>query len=72
MVMGKTGIVGLALAVSFAFSAMDVFAEEPKQENKLLGTWKLVSNTLPEGYTEIKHVTPVQFMWAFTIRTAKW
>ena len=36
--MGKTGIVGLALAVSLAFSAMDVLAEEPKQENKLLGT----------------------------------
>jgi hypothetical protein len=71
MVMGKTGIVGLALAVSLAFSAMDVLAEEPKQENKLIGTWKLVSSKLPDGYTEVKHVTPVQFMWALYDKDGK-
>jgi hypothetical protein len=67
--MYRTGIVGLAFAVSLAVSATAAFAEEPKQENKLIGTWKLVSakfggqqNELPEGYTQLKHVTPVQFM----------
>jgi hypothetical protein len=62
--MYKTGIVGLALAVSLAVSAMAASAEEPKRENKLIGTWKLVSPQLPEGFTQLKHVTPVQFMWA--------
>jgi hypothetical protein len=40
-------------------------------ENKLIGTWKLVSAkydgeavTFPEGFTTVKHVTPTQFMWA--------
>jgi hypothetical protein len=76
--MGKTGIVGLALAVSFAVSATGAFAEEPKQENKLIGTWKLVSATyggqqskLPEGYTQVKHVTPVEFMWAWYDKDGK-
>jgi hypothetical protein len=62
--MSKTGIVGLAFAISLAFSATDAFAEEPRRENKLIGTWKLVSPKLPDGFTQLKHVTPVQFMWA--------
>jgi hypothetical protein len=62
--MCKTGIVGLAFVVSLAFSATSASAEEPKQENKLIGTWKVVSSELPEGYTQLKHVTPAQFMWA--------
>jgi hypothetical protein len=69
MLMCKTGIIGLALAVSLA--ATDALAEEPKQENKLLGTWRLLSNTIPEGYTEVKHVTPVQFMWALYDKDGK-
>jgi RNA polymerase sigma factor (sigma-70 family) len=48
-------------------------AADPKAgpENKLIGTWKLVSAkydgeavTFPEGVTTVKHVTPTQFMWA--------
>jgi hypothetical protein len=62
---------GLAFAISLAFSATDALAEEPKQENKLIGTWKLVSPKLPEGFTEVKHVTPVQFMWAFYDKEGK-
>jgi hypothetical protein len=50
-----------------------VTADEPraKTENKLVGTWKSVSAKYdgkevkrPEGYTQLKHVTPTQFMWA--------
>jgi hypothetical protein len=67
----KTGIVGLAFAVSLAISATDAFAEEPKQENKLIGTWKLVSPKLPQGYTQLKHVTPAQFMWALYEKDGK-
>jgi hypothetical protein len=51
-------------------------ADEPKKaeakpENKLVGTWKIVSAKydgkeiqFPEGTTTLKHVTPTQFMWA--------
>jgi hypothetical protein len=61
-----------ALAVVVACTAACSFAEEPKQtENKLVGTWKLVSAKysgmefkFPEGSTMVKHVTPTQFMWA--------
>jgi hypothetical protein len=60
--MYKTGIVGLALVISLAVSATYAFAEETKQENKLIGTWKVISSTLPDGFTQVKHVTPVQFM----------
>jgi hypothetical protein len=71
MVMCKTGIVAFALAISLAVSAMAAFAEEPRQENKLIGTWKVISSTLPEGYTQVKHVTPVQFMWALYDKDGK-
>jgi hypothetical protein len=51
-------------------------ADEPKKadthrDNKLTGTWKRVSakfdgqeSALPAGFTQLKHVTPTQFMWA--------
>jgi hypothetical protein len=42
-----------------------------KPNNKLVGTWKLISGKyggqevkFPEGSTMVKHVTPTQFMWA--------
>jgi hypothetical protein len=42
-----------------------------KAENKLIGTWKLISAKwggkeikFPEGATRIKHMTSAQFMWA--------
>jgi hypothetical protein len=47
-------------------------ADEPKglTENKMLGTWKLVSgkyggreSTLPKEATTLKHVTPTHYMW---------
>jgi hypothetical protein len=65
-----------ALLVALAFTAATSAADEPKKaepkaENKLVGTWKLVSAKhdgkeakLPEDYTMLKHVTPVHFMWA--------
>jgi hypothetical protein len=44
---------------------------KPAADNKLLGTWKLVSAKYggreykyPEGSMTLKHVTPTQFMWA--------
>ena len=43
---------------------------KPAPDNKLLGTWKLVSakyggkeSKLPDSATTIKHVTATQFMW---------
>jgi len=50
-------------------------ADEPKGEaktgNKQVGTWKLISakyngqeSKIPEGFTDLKHVTPSHFMWA--------
>ena len=65
----------LAVIVALAASAAAGRADEPKAgakaDNKLVGTWKLVSAKyggnefkFPEGTTTIKHVTPTQFMWA--------
>jgi hypothetical protein len=61
--------------VSLAVAAAPGRADDAKggaaPENKLVGTWKLVSAKyggkefkFPEGTTTIKHVTPTQFMWA--------
>src|SRR5262249_45949159 len=44
---------------------------EPTLQEKLVGTWRLVSAkyggqdaTFPAGTVTLKHVTPAQFMWA--------
>ena len=64
------------LIAAMAFTAARSAADEPKKaeakpENKLVGTWKLISAKydgteikLPEGETTLKHVTTTQFMWA--------
>ncbi len=73
--MFKTWTAAFALFVALAFATTHTVAEEPKgdakADNKLIGTWKLVSAKyggnefkLPEGTTMLKHVTPSQFMWA--------
>jgi hypothetical protein len=43
---------------------------DPKADNKLVGTWKLISakyngqdSKLPDGMTTLKHITPTQMMW---------
>ena len=69
--MYKSGIVCLGCAILLAVSATDALAQEPKQVNKLIGTWKVVSSQFPEGYTQLKHVTPVQFMWALYDKDGK-
>jgi hypothetical protein len=73
----------LALAVVVPFMAIRSLADEPgkaaaKPENKLVGTWKLVSGKqggqdiqLPEGVTMLKHVTPSHFMWAIYDKDGK-
>ena len=64
----------LAAAWGLAAAAAAV-ADDPKgappSDNKLIGTWKMVSAkyggrevTFPEGITTLKHVTPAHFMWA--------
>jgi hypothetical protein len=69
-----TATVLFALGTALAFAAARSTADEPKgevkPENKLLGTWKLVSAKYggkevpsPEGTTRLKHVTSSQFMW---------
>jgi hypothetical protein len=65
----------LVAAVYFGIAASLLTANEPKSEakaeNKLIGSWKLVSGKysgkeykFPEGSTMVKHITPTQFMWA--------
>lgn len=73
--MRQIRIMALALLVAVALASARSAAEEPKKqeakpENKLLGTWKLVSARyggqefrFPEGNTMIKHVTATQFIW---------
>src|SRR5207249_1613248 len=46
-------------------------AREASLQERLVGTWRLVSaryggqdHKSPEGTTTLKHVTPAQFMWA--------
>src|SRR5262249_688212 len=78
-VMSLTRIAVLATAVALVAAAGRGPAEAPKDdakpdakaENKLVGTWKLVSAKydgkefkFAEGDTMLKHVTPTQFMWA--------
>jgi hypothetical protein len=80
--MCKTRLVCLAFAVSFTVVATRAVSEEPKNdtkhENKLVGTWKLISAKfggnkfdIPDGNTQLKHVTPVQFMWAWYDKDGK-
>lgn len=65
----------LALIIALTVTAAPARSDEPKgnarSENKLLGTWKLVSAKyggqefkFEEGFTMVKHVTATQFMWA--------
>jgi hypothetical protein len=63
------------LIIALALAAATARPDEPKanaqSDNKLLGTWKLISakyggheSKFPEGVTMLKHVTATQFMWA--------
>src|SRR5262249_13090969 len=65
----------LAMIFALAVTAQTARSAEPKgdakSENKLVGTWKLVSAKYggeefkpEEGVTTLKHVTTSQFMWA--------
>ena len=65
----------LSLFVGFAVSTTRMAAARPAPEaslqDRLIGTWKMVSaryggqeHKFPEGTTTLKHVTPSQFMWA--------
>lgn len=73
--MVKIAIRSLVLILGLALTAAVARADEPqagaKLEEKLLGTWKLISARyggreakFPEGVTMLKHVTSTQFMWA--------
>jgi hypothetical protein len=73
--MGKIATRHLAVVGALAVAVATVCADEPKgdakSDNKLVGTWKLLSAKyggeefkFPEGDTMLKHVTPTQFMWA--------
>jgi hypothetical protein len=65
-------VVAIAIAATSAIArADDPKAESKGGENKLVGTWRLISAKyggmefkFPEGTTMVKHVTPAQFMWA--------
>jgi len=69
-------LVGLSLATTRA--ATDEPKSQREPQNRLVGTWKLVSAKyggrefkFPEGATHVKHVTPTQFMWATYDRDGK-
>jgi hypothetical protein len=64
----------LMACVAVLIAATQVVADEPKSDsktdNKLIGTWKLVSakydgkdSNLLETTTTLKHITPTQMMW---------
>jgi len=64
-------ICSLLIIITLAVTGAANRPEDAKSDNKLVGTWKLVSgnyggqaSTPPEGVTTLKHVTPTQFMWA--------
>jgi hypothetical protein len=70
--MSMTRMVLLAAVVAAATTQIvaDETKGDAKAENKLIGTWKLVSakyggkeSQFPAGTTMLKHVTPSQFMW---------
>jgi hypothetical protein len=72
--MGKIATRHVLVIFALAVTAASGWADEPKRDaksdNKLVGTWKLVSAKyggqefkFPEGHTMVKHVTPTQFMW---------
>lgn len=61
----------LVLIAAIAVGVSTALSGESKAENKLLGTWKMVSakyggeeHKFGEGVTTVKHVTASQFMWA--------
>jgi hypothetical protein len=65
------GLVVVAALAAAAAARGDDPKGESKADNKLVGSWKLMSakydgkeSALPRGYTQLKHVTPTQFMWA--------
>ena len=63
----------LALIVTIVIGTQAVADDskaDPRAENKLVGTWKLVSasyggrqSTLPEDATTLKHITPTHYTW---------
>jgi hypothetical protein len=76
LITGRAEAIGCLLAiVTLGFTATIARPAEAKgdakSENKLVGTWKLVSAKyggeevkFDQGTTTVKHVTPSQFMWA--------
>jgi hypothetical protein len=61
----------IALTVAAATAQSGEAKADAKSENKLVGTWKMISAKyggeefkFGEGLTTVKHVTPTQFMWA--------
>ena len=64
-------VIIIALTVAAATAQSGEAKADAKPENKLVGTWKMVSAKyggeefkFDAGITTIKHVTPAQFMWA--------
>ena len=72
--MATTAIRCFVVIFALAVTTAHVRADDPKggvkTENKLVGTWKLVSAKYGgeeikfDDVTTVKHVTPSQFMWA--------
>jgi len=72
--MRQIGVMVSVLLLTVAVAASRTAAEdkeEAKTQNRLVGTWRLVSakyggqeSKLPQVATMVKHVTPAQFMWA--------
>jgi hypothetical protein len=73
--MRQIGVTVLVLLLSLAVAVSRTAADhkgEAKTDNRLVGTWSVVSAKYngkevqrPAGWTQLKHVTPTQFMWAW-------
>jgi hypothetical protein len=69
--MTKLAIRSLVVALGALVAPCPADDAKEKPAHSLVGTWKCVSAKYdgkeanrPEGFTQLKHVTPTQFMWA--------
>jgi hypothetical protein len=63
--MMKTSFVGLVAGVLLwgAAHGDDGKANAGKIPNEIIGTWEVETPALPEGFRDLKHITPSHFIW---------
>ena len=58
----KTLVTGLTFALVLAFSARTM-ADDQVSKEKLVGTWENTAENFPDGFRQVKHITPTHFTW---------